>query len=107
MHKFIRSLAVILFTITFSSAAAADPTSPPVIRVLHPRLTATLDVLYSSSSSARDIVDELESTDLIVHVVALTPSRRHEFTGTTHFVVAAGRRRVLRLAVDETLSDDR
>lgn len=96
-----------VFVITLPSTAAADPKPLPVIRVLHPVLAHTLDELYAASPTARVIVDELENTDLLIHVVPLPPLRRRQFTGTTHFVVRAGGRRVMRLAVDETLRADR
>jgi hypothetical protein len=82
-----------------SSVVHADP----VIRVVHPVLAQSLDDLYAASASARAHIEELERTDLLIHVVALAPVRRGDFTGTTHFVTAAGGRRVLRIAVNETL----
>ena len=96
-----------VFVITLSPAAAADPAPFPVIRPLSPALSGTLQNLYATSPTARAIIDALDDSDLLIHIVPLAPGRRHRFTGTTHFVVRAGGRRVMRIAVDEMLPDDR
>ena len=78
-----------------------------VVRVLHPALTGTLDEVYAASPIARKLIDRLERSDLLIHVVGMGMDHRRTFTGTMRFVVRAGGRRLLRIAIDERLAADR
>lgn len=53
------------------------------------------------------MIDRLERSDLLIHVVVMRPDRARAFTGTTHFVTRAGGRRFLRVTIDERLPADR
>lgn len=95
----------ILFLTFFSSPARADE-GPPVVRVLNARLAESLEQSYAVSPTVRALMDELEESDLIVHVLSLSPELRRSYSGTLKFVQSAGGRRYLRIAVDERLPAD-
>ena len=78
-----------------------------VVRVLHEGLAQTLDDVYAASPSARTLIDRLERSDLLIHVVGMGMDSRRTFTGTMHFVVRAGGRRLLRITIDQRLAVDR
>jgi hypothetical protein len=107
MHTVRRSLLVVLFSLSFASVAHADPHPVSVIRIMNSTLAETLTELHEVSPTARAIVSELDRSDLVIHVMPLPPVRRRLFTGTTHFVTSVGGRRIVRVAVDQTLPDDR
>lgn len=106
MHLFARFITLAIFVITLPSLATAKAPSLPAIRVLSPVLSRALADLCAASPTARAIVDELVHSDLVIHVVPLGPARRGQFTGATHFVVRAGGRRLIRVAVDQMLPHD-
>ena len=97
-------MIVVLLAANSLNADAGD-----VVRVLHPALTRTFDDVYAASPSARKLIDRLERSDLLIHVVGMgmDMDRRRTFTGTMQFVVRAGGRRLLRIAIDERLAADR
>lgn len=96
-------LVIALFLIVPDAPAQSDQR---VIRALDAALAATLDDAYRSSPVMRSLADELERSDLIVHIVALPPPLRPHFLGMMHFVQVAGGRRFLRLSVNERLGSD-
>lgn len=95
---------MISIVIVLPGAAAAERRAD-VIRVLSPNLAETLQEMSAHSPAARALVDQLERSDLLIHVTGL--NRRDGFTGTLNFVVRAGSRRVLRIAIDQRLPPDR
>jgi hypothetical protein len=100
------TLVVIIFLCLGSGSTSAQDEFR-VIRVLNPNLARTLADVCAVSAGARDLVDRLERSDLLIHVVALGMDRQRQFIGTTRFVTSAGGRRILRVAVDERLPVDR
>lgn len=58
------------------------------------------------SLKLRAIVDELERSNLIIHVEPMGIDSSRQFSGTMRFVDAAGGRRFLRITIDERLSAD-
>jgi hypothetical protein len=75
-----------------------------VIRPLNSSLTTTLHDSYNASATVRAIVDELDRSDLIVHVVAMGPANRDYLAGAMQFIVNSGGRRFLRIAINGRLS---
>ena len=78
-----------------------------VVRVLTPRLTATLDEIYRVSPTARAIVDELEESNVIVHIQGMRPDLRARLVGTMRLTQFSAGRRFLRIAVNDWLDPDR
>lgn len=78
-----------------------------VLRILSAELAHTLTDLYAVSPGARRLVDRLERSDLLIHVLGMGFDRERRFIGTTRFVVNAGGRRYLRITVDQRLPADR
>lgn len=78
-----------------------------MVRILSPVLGETLEEIYRLSPAARVIIDELERSDLIVHVQPMPLHLRRQFNGMMRFVLAAGNRRFLRLTINEQLPADR
>lgn len=98
---FALSLAIVSIGMTASPALAQDP--DPVIRPLNSVLAATLHDSYDASATVRAIVDELDRSDLIVHVVAMGLDNRRYFAGSMQFIVKSGDRRLLRIAINPWL----
>jgi hypothetical protein len=96
--------AIVSICLTASPAHAEDPDS--VIRPLNSVLASTLRTSYDASATVRAIVDELERSDLLVHVIAMAPERRRYFAGAMQFVVKSGDRRILRITIDQWLSPE-
>jgi hypothetical protein len=90
-------LSLCLFT---PPVAAADTTH--AVRVIDPTLAATLRDASLSSRTLRALVDELERSDVIVHVVAMEP-RADQLGGRLAFVHAASGVRILRIAINPRL----
>lgn len=105
--SFARAVAASTLVLVLGAAALHAEDRPRVLRVLDPDLAITLDNIYRVSPSAQALIDRLERSDLLIHVVAMRPDRIRAFTGTTHFVVRAGTRRFLRITIDERLAADR
>lgn len=95
--------AVICLSITTSLEAQRSP----AIRVLDPGLARALHHALATSTTLQGIVDEIERSDLIVHVVGLPPHERRHHVGKTQFVNASGSHRYLRIWVDVQLTADR
>lgn len=85
------------------SSVDAQESAPSPVRVLPGILATTLEEGARASSTLRGLIDELQQSDLIVHVtgVPLRPNRR--IAGTTRFISATGGHRYLRITVDERL----
>jgi hypothetical protein len=98
-------IASMLAMVVLASAAPAASRTD-VIRILDSCLTGTFHDMYAASPAARRLVDRLERSDLVLHVVS-KPFDRRPFTGTMTFVVRAGGRRFLRIAIDARLPPDR
>lgn len=88
------------------SSTAGAPEWRRVLRPLDAELAQTLAQMYAVSPGARLLVDRLERSNLLIHIVAMGPNRNGKLTGTTRFVVATGGRRLLRITVDERLPVD-
>lgn len=103
IHRFLsRLFVVLLLTHIGSQEAVAQPSSP--IRVLDRRLAGALQSTLERSPTLKAIVDELEQSDVIVHVMAMPASMRHPHSGRLAFVTAAGGRRFVRVTIDPHLS---
>ncbi len=80
------------------------------VRVLDPALHDVLDAPSRISITLVAILDELERSDLIVHVVTastFSPTWTSGGSpGVMHFVAATGGRRFVRIAVDDSLGRD-
>jgi hypothetical protein len=108
MVRFVPSVLVAAFSILFALAPlTADAQPVAVVRVLDSRLARTLSEAVRRSPTLRALVDELERSDLIVHVTGRPPLEPHRLTrrlaGTLQFVTATPARRFLRITVDESL----
>ena len=101
------AVAIVTLVLVFGAALLATEDRRRVIRVLDPDLAVTLDHLYRVSSSGKTLIDRLERSDLLIHVIVMRPDRVRGFTGTTHFVTRAGARRFLRITIDDRLPADR
>lgn len=77
------------------------------IRVLNPALAGALKDALAASTTLQAIVEEIEHSDLIVHVVGLRPHERRRHLGTMQFVTASPTHRFLRVSVDVQLTADR
>jgi hypothetical protein len=73
------------------------------LRILDPTVQSLLLTGYTHSPTLRAMVDSLERSDVIVHVV--TAPRRSGIAGTTTFVTAAGGKRYLRVALAPYMTD--
>lgn len=89
-----------------SIAGADTEPRPAVLRVLSTMIASTLRDSYRTSPTIRSLVDELEQSDLVIHVTGLSADESTRFSGTTRFVTVAGGRRFLRIAVNEQLMGD-
>jgi hypothetical protein len=105
--SFAHSVIIAVMVVALDSSSLNADARRDVVRVLHPALTKTLDDVYAASPSARKLIDRLERSDLLIHVVGMGMKHRRPFTGTMRFVVRAGGRRLLRITVDERLAADR
>jgi hypothetical protein len=81
------------------------PTRPHALHVrpLQDRVREALDLSYASSPTVRRLVDELESSDVVVHLLARDEGPGPQ--GTLRFVTAAPGARFVRVTVDTGLSD--
>ena len=91
------ALAVILSVWPTSSALAQHGTSG-VVRPLTPQLERLVDTGYQLSTTFRDVVDGLQGTSVIVHVVP-GEALSSELDGALHFVTTASGYRYLRVYV--------
>ena len=107
MHRFV-SLTFAVVLLLLATDVAADP---PVVRVLSPRLAQTLCRAARVSPTLRALLNELERSDLIVHVtgrpITAPAVAWHGLAGTMQFVTATPTRRFLRVTVDESLPQRR
>ena len=72
------------------------------VRVVDATLASTLREVYRTSPTLRALVDELEQSDVIVHVVGMAP-HVSQLDGRLAFVHTGGGRRLLRIAVNPRL----
>lgn len=100
-------LIAIIFILAIPVRAAGDPLpSLDVVRVLHPVLASVLRDGMQRSASLRALVDELERSNLLIHVIGMEAGDSRRFWGTTRFIAAAGGRRFMRVAVNPRLAAD-
>jgi hypothetical protein len=97
--------AAILVAILAIDVEARDRLS--VVRVLNTRIADALDDGYAASPTVRALIDELERSDLIIHVLGMSMQQRHQLSGAMRFVQRAGDRRFLRIFVDQRLTPER
>lgn len=95
------SCVIVSIGVTASPVHAED--RDPAIRPLNSVLAATLRDSYDASATVRAIVDELDRSDLIVHVVAMGPENHRYLAGTMQFIVKSGDRRLLRITINHWL----
>lgn len=102
------SFAILLIVLVRAeSSTAGAPDWARVLRPLDADLAQTLAQLHAVSPGARHLVDRLERSDLLIHIVAMGPARNGKLTGATRFVGKTGGRRFLRITIDERLPADR
>ena len=94
-----------LTAVLLSSILALPSVTPHAfhVRPLQDRIRAALDLSYASSPTVRRLVDELETSDVIVHLVARAEGAGPQ--GTLRFVAAAGGARFVRVTLDTSLSE--
>ena len=71
------------------------------VRPLDPVLSRILHESYQHSPTVRSLVDQLEQSDVIAHVVSRTRQTTH--AGTLHFVTAGHGVRFVRITIDSAL----
>jgi hypothetical protein len=99
-------LACLVFLLIFSGEGISAGGTLPVVRVLHRQLEQTLEETLANSATFRAIVDELERSDLIIHVTGMGLDARRHLSGTMTFVRAADGRRFVRITINERLLGD-
>jgi hypothetical protein len=72
----------------------------PVVRVVNAHLAETLEWSRAVSPTVRALLDELEQSDLIIHVRAMPMEHRRHYSGAMRFTARSGGRRFLRIDVD-------
>src|SRR5262245_29377942 len=100
-----RSLALTiaaLFVLLLASPASTQEL-PHAVRVIDPTLAATLDEASAASPTLRALLDELERSDVIVHIVLMQP-KVDQLGGSLAFVHAVSGRRILRIEVSPRLA---
>jgi hypothetical protein len=102
----LRVLACLVLFLVFSCEGIEAGGTLSVVRVLHRQLSQTLDETLATSPTLRAIVDELERSDLLIHVTGMGLDARRHLSGTMTFVRAAGGRRFLRITINERLLGD-
>lgn len=104
--RFLRRSALVV-VICLSLTPNLEAQGAPSIRVLNPALARTLNDALATSSTLQGIVEEIEHSNLIVHVVGLLPHERRRYLGKMQFVNASTTHRFLRIWVDVQLPADR
>jgi hypothetical protein len=101
------SLVVYLVVALVASAATATPAraQEPHVRPLDPSASGALERGQHRSARFRELVRELNASDVIVHVVT-SPLLAPGVAGTTRFVAHIGGVRYLRVDLATTLSPD-
>ena len=74
------------------------------VRPLHPQLQQVLQHSYERSLTVRGLVDELERSNVIVHIVPRIGA--HGPPGALRFVTSSDTVRILRITLDERLTPD-
>jgi hypothetical protein len=101
------TVCVFLCSTLVPAVAVSGAEPSPVVRILSPRLADAFDAAVRVSPTLRAIVDELERSNLIVHVEGMTNEFRMPLSGAMRFVYAASGRRLLRISINDRLPDDR
>lgn len=90
----------IVFVFAFSSIVHADPLYS--VRPVDPLSSETLNVAISRSAVARSLIETLETSNVIVHIVSARDLPAG-IGGTTRFVVNRGGFRYLRITIGAQL----
>lgn len=90
-----------------AAAPRLEAQGSPAIRVLDPALARAFHDALAVSTTLQGLVDEIEQSNLIVHVVGSFPHERRHHLGKMQFVNATRSHRYLRIWVDVRLTDDR
>lgn len=99
MHIQRPSIVICIVTLAVTLVAASEARGQmPRVRVADPRLARLLAVGYRGSPTLQQIVDRLESSDVIVYIVA-QPFEWRRSAGTMQFVTSAGGARYLRITL--------
>ena len=102
-----RSFAALLIMLMCAESSTASAVEwRRVLRPLDAELTRTLAQLYAVSPEARNLIDRLERSDLLIHIVPMGPNGNGNLAGSMRFVVTTGGRRLLRITVDKRLPAD-
>lgn len=96
-------IAVLLSSIVASPVPVPAVSRPSHVRPVHQRVRAALEFSYAVSPTIRRLVDEIEASDLIVHLVE--KPRRGGPQGALTFVGAGKAARFVRITVDTGLAD--
>jgi hypothetical protein len=94
---------LLVFLLVGSVSARADQRAPIIrVRALDPWAIESYERVVAKSALARRMLDQLQASDLIVHIISVTglPSN---LAGATVFVARQGLHRYVRVSLDRTL----
>jgi hypothetical protein len=94
-----------LAVLAMTAILAAQVLPDPHVRTTEPKLAALIELGLTGSVTFRQLVDQLNASDVVVYVV-LKQDRDRLGAYLSHDIVSAGGRRILRVAI-ETLGTDR
>lgn len=99
MRLLLTVLLQVAFVLCSTTSARSEPSA---VRVLLAELRLALSDAAAASPSLRRLLTAIESSDVIVHVVAGHPPNGR--AGVLRFVASAGGKRYLRIEISDTLS---
>lgn len=91
--------------LSFAAPIRAHAADSPRIRIVGSRVAELMTRACRASPTLKALVDEVEASNLIVHVTTASPMR-HRPRGSLHFVLHAQGHRFLRILLDDRLPDD-
>ena len=98
-----RAALALLLSVSTPPVATPSP-GTPAVRVLDERLASALGSAAGRSATLRRALRHIETSDLIVHVVAASEREARWYIGLMRLVGASPTRRYLRVAVNSPLS---
>ena len=101
-----KSCAAVVSFLLFGVVSFADgPATIGRVRALDPWAVESLDRVATRSPLARHLIDRLEASNVIVHIVT-APVMPSNVAGTTRFVSQRGGYRYVRVSIDRQLLPD-
>lgn len=94
-----------LVMLSFAAPMRAHAVDSPRVRVMSSRVADLMTRGCRASPTLKALVDEVEASNLIVHVTTVLPVR-HRPRGSLHFVLHAQGHRFLRILLDDRLPND-